>query len=138
MRNLTIRSGEAKFQSEDGYLGQIAIGGSTSMVDLWIAPHGFVPSVVSDRTTTNTGTGITQQDTVFPIFGGKYGGGWNQGVFTPFTLRVDDGMESRSDGAVNRLRPTETKVTTASQKGSSWPGNYNDVVILWECRTAHA
>lgn len=134
MRNLTIRSGEAKFQSEDGYLGQIAIGGSSSFVDLWIAPHGFVPSVTGDTTATTYTTGTT----LYPIFGGKYGGGWNQGVFTPFNLRVDDGMESRTDGdSVNRLRPTETKVTTASQKGSSWPANYNDVVILWESRTAH-
>ena len=127
MRNLQIRTGDLKFQDATGYLGKLAIGGSVSYVDLWEAPVGHIPS----RATTDAAP-----ITVYPIIGGKYGMAWNQGIFSPLTMRIDEGFEAVADaGSVARLRPTQSKVTTASSKGSSWPGDYHHLVILWTSNT---
>lgn len=123
MANLEIRTGDPVFQSEDGYLGQIAILGSSTFCDLWEAPNGLIPLRPTDDTAA---------DDAFPIICGKYGEGWHQGVFSPVSMRVDEGFEALDDAAsVTRLRPTESKVLTTSSKGSSWPGDYNHIAILW-------
>jgi hypothetical protein len=115
-------TGKPKFQSENGYLGQISIGGSESRTDLWEYDSALMGTKVTADGTPRT---------VLPILGGKYGQAWNQGIWTPFYMRVDDGFEvvQRGTGNVNVLRPNETRVITVGASGASFPGNPNDVVM---------
>lgn len=122
VQSLDYNLGDPKFQDERGYLGKVAIAGSSTFVDLWEAPPNLIPARDTDDTVA---------DAAYPIFGGKYGEVWNHGVYSPISLRVDEGFEAKSDGVATRIRPTESKVLTTSSKGSSWPGDYHHVAILW-------
>jgi hypothetical protein len=134
MANLTIRTGDPKFQNEEGYLGQIAIGGSSTFTDLWESPNGLIiPRATDDA------TGVGGPFDAYPIIGGAYGRGWHQGVFSPISARIDEGFEVVDIGTPppRRLRPSESKVLTTSSKGSSWPGDYHHIAILWAMFDAH-
>lgn len=121
-----MMTGNPKFQDERGYLGRVAIGGSSTQTDVWEAPNGLVEAWDSDDTPT--------ADVLTPIIGGRYGRAWHHGVLTPLNMRVDRGMEVKAAGvgSANVLRDNETMVITTSTKGSSWPGDYHDAAILWQ------
>jgi hypothetical protein len=117
-------TGNPAFQSETGYLGQIAVGGSNKRVDCW----EYDGSLLSAKATTDS--------TPYPItgiFAGKYADAWNLGVYSAPYLRVDDGREvvARVDdgSAVSTVRPNETRILTVGSRGSSFPGNYADIVL---------
>jgi hypothetical protein len=115
--------GKQKYQDENGFLGTVSIAGSSTFVDVWESPANLIGTRDTDDTVA---------DTAYPIFGGRYGEGWHQGVYSSVNLRVDEGFEVLTDaGSVERIRPTETKVLTTSSKGSSWPGDYHHIAILW-------
>lgn len=121
--DMTQNTGNPAFQSERGYLGQISIGGSNQRVDLW----EYDPANLSAKT-SGDGTPVT----IVPVFGGEYGGTWNLGIYNPYYVRVDDGFEvvdGIGTGPSNVLRPNETRVITTGSKGSSWPGDFNKLVI---------
>jgi hypothetical protein len=122
-----LQTGNPRFQDETGFIGRISIGGSSSQTDIWEAPEGlFNVRATDDDTPTE----------VLPIIAGRYGRGWTHGVFTPASMRVDKGFEVVTDAGVGDsevLRDNETTVITTSSKGSSWPGDYHDFAILWQC-----
>lgn len=123
--DMTVRTGDPVFQSEDGYLGQVAVAGSSTFVDIWEAPANLIPFRATDDTTGGA-------KNAYPIICGAYGKGWHQGVFSPVSMRVDEGFEVVDEVAdLGRLRPSESKVLTTSSKGSTWPGDYNHISILW-------
>jgi hypothetical protein len=116
-------TGSIQFQSENGYLGQIAIGGTNGRTDVW----EYDSSLLDTKLTGDVGTWP-----MLPIFAGKYGRAWNLGMYTPLYMRVDDGREvvaAIGTGDSNVTRVNETRVITAGTKGSSFPGNFNDLVM---------
>ena len=80
--------------------------------------------------------------TVYPVFAGSYNRFWSQGVFSPFYMRVDDGMEVISGigtAASDVIRPNETRVITVGSRGASFPGDYHHLVMgLISIGFAHA
>jgi len=129
----TEATGNPAFQSESGYLGQIAIGGSNSRVDVW----EYDPSLLTAKQSTD--------DPVVAltvIYAGSYQKQWNLGIYTPYYIRVDDGFEVMTDvgsGDSEVLRPNETRVITAGSRGSSFPGDYHHLVLgLVDLATGHS
>jgi len=121
--DMTMATGNPAFQNENGYLGQIAIGGSNQRVDLW----EYDPAILGTKATVDA----TPRD-MHVVFGGAYGRAWNQGIFSPVYMRVDDGMEvvaGIGTGASNVLRPNETRVITVGSRGSSFPGDFHHIVM---------
>lgn len=123
--DMTIATGNPAFQSENGYLGQISIGGSNQKVDIWEYETAVLGTKQSADTTPRT---------LYPVFGGAYGRAWNQGVYSPFYMRVDDGMEVKADigvggAGVDVIRPNETRVITVGSRGSSFPGDFHHMAL---------
>jgi hypothetical protein len=117
-------TGNPEFQSESGYLGQIAIGGTNGRTDVWEYDMALSQSTKQ--------TGDVGLYTILPIYGGRYNSVWNLGMYTPLYFRADEGMEvavDRGTGDSETLRPNETKMITAGTKGASFPGNYQDLVM---------
>jgi hypothetical protein len=125
-------TGNPAFQNEAGYLGQIAIGGSNSRVDLW----EYDPALVGTKQSSDS-TPVTW----LPVWGGRYGMSWNNGTWLPIYFRVDDGFEVKVDHGIDStqevLRPNETRVITAGSAGTSFPGDFNHLV-MGLCVTSHA
>lgn len=128
MSNQQILTGQTKFQDEAGYLGQINIVGTTSVVDVWEYDEElFGQQTLDDASACK----------VDVVFCGAYGKFWNLGVFTPFYLRVDEGYEVLTSGVggASVLRNNETKVLTSGSKGSSFPNDYHHLsLLLWTDR----
>lgn len=118
-------TGNPAFESESGFLGQIAVGGSNKRIDAWEYDSALIGVKQS--------VGDTTAATWLPIFAGRYGQTWNHGTWLPFYLRVDDGFEVVTNAGVGGtpevLRPNETRVITAGSAGTSFPGNFTDLVM---------
>jgi len=117
------QTGNPQFQTESGFLGQIAIGGSAGRVDLWeYQPEQLIAKVTTDTTPANMDV----------IYGGRYGRSWNLGRWLPTYFRTDDGREvvARGIGGTSVVRPNETTIITAGSAGSSFPGNHQDLSML--------
>jgi hypothetical protein len=131
--DMTLNTGNPAFQTESGFLGQIAIGGSNQRVDLW----EYETDVLGTKASTDT-----TPRTLYPVFAGAYNRFWNQGIFSPFYMRVDDGQEVKDTigtGGSDVLRPNETRVITVGSRGSSFPGDYHHLVLgLISLNFAHA
>ncbi len=131
--DMTLNTGNPAFQSENGFLGQISIGGSNQRVDLW----EYETDVLGTKQTTDA-----TPRTVYPVFAGSYNRFWNQGIFSPFYMRVDDGMEVKTGigtGASDVVRLNETRVITAGSRGASFPGDFHHLVTgLISIGFAHA
>ena len=116
-------TGNPAFQSESGYLGQIAIGGTSGRTDVW----EYDASLLATKQTGDVGT-----YDMLPMFAGRYGGAWNLGMYSPLYMRVDDGRQVIADAAgsgIDTVRTNETRIITAGTRGSSFPGNYQDLVM---------
>ena len=77
---------------------------------------------------------------MIPMFAGKYGAAWNLGMYSPLYMRVDDGRQVVADAAgsgIDTVRPNETRIITAGTRGSSFPGNYQDLVMGVGIETQH-
>lgn len=120
--DMTMSTGNPAFQGENGYLGQISIGGSSQKVDVW----EYETDVLGAKATTDTVPIV-----VYPVFAGAYNRFWNMGIFSPTYMRVDDGMEVKAvgTGGVDVIRPNETRVITVGSRGSSFPGDMHHLVL---------
>jgi hypothetical protein len=121
--DMTKQTSNPAFQGETGYLGQINIGGSASKVDLW----EYDTDLLVAKESTDAGTYALDV-----LFAGSYGKFWNQGIYSPTYMRVDDGMEVVDGigvGGANVIRPNETRVITVGSRGASFPGDWHHLVM---------
>lgn len=114
-------TGEIRFNGEYCFMGKIAIGGSTSMVDVWLVPNGSLGPKQTEDTSPIEVQGL--------IFGGSYGG---SGIIMPFDapgIMIDDGFEVVTEGGKQVLRRNDTKVLTTKSCVGIVPSDMENLVM---------
>jgi hypothetical protein len=129
-QNSLYKTGNIRFQDENGYLGKISVGGTASGVDVWEIPSGAI-----EAKTTDDSVSITHL-----IFGGEYRKTGVIGQFAPFSLMVDDGYEvvARGVGSSSVLRRNDTKVLTTKSVQAAKPWDTEALVLSQVVNTAHS
>jgi len=124
-------TGKPQFQNENGYLGQINIGGSAGKVDVWEIPDNSIASKTTADTVSIVGV----------IIGGEYRQTCIYAPYAPFGIFVDKGFEVVSDtihgAAVSTLRMNDTQVITSKSVECIAPWDTEAAVIAQVVATAH-
>ncbi len=123
-------TGYFKFQGEGCFMGQVAIGGSASVVDLWLIPPKSLSAKQTDDTSPVEITDL--------IMGGQYK---KSGIIAPygqFGLMVDDGFTTKTVNSKTVLRRNDSKVLTTKSVQGVVPSDVEALVMIYCVKTAHA
>lgn len=119
--NTLYKTGNLVFESENGYLGRVPLGGTSSGTDVWELPQGILDGKETADTTPAA---------IYPVFGGQYGRSGLIGPWIPFNLSMDKGFEVVEVDSVDVLRPNQTDVFTVSGSQAVAPWDVDGLVLL--------
>jgi hypothetical protein len=126
--NSLYKTGNVVFASENGYLGRVPLGGTSTGTDLWEMPQG----ILDDKVTSDGGA-----YKIYPVLAGQYQRPGLIGPWIPPGLTMDKGFEVKSVDSVDVLRPNNTDVFSVMGEQAVIPWDLDGLVLLKVVKEAH-